>query len=244
MPQKTSRRSYARYNRYGKSYRRRTRYRPYGYRRPYTNYKRVESALVTDRSLYASPYPALFETTNSYMGNINLQATAGAFYRWVCRANSVYDPDQTFTGTTAIGYASLALIYTNYYVKYCTIKIKAVNQTPGIAATVLLLPSVASNVYSTIAECKSVPYFKEVALDGVGSGGNIRTMMSSVHPHKLLNLAPKDANLIGAVGGSPANQVFWLICLQATDLTNTVGVTIEYEIFYRTVWFGRKPISQ
>lgn len=221
-----------------------------GYKRAYkrnkrvlTNYKNVEMALRTSRSLYAAPYPPVFETTNSYMGVINLGAATGSMYRWVVRANSVYDPDQTFTGTTAIGYASLALVYTNYYVKYCTIKIKAINQTVGVPGIVMVLPSVASNVYSTLAEVKSTPYFKEITLDGLGSGGNIGTMLSTVWPHKLHNMGYKDANLIGATGGSPATQAFWLICLQAADATNTFNATIEYEIYYRTEWFGRRPMA-
>lgn len=207
-----------------------------------TSYRNVSGALHTDRSLYGAPFPAKFETTNTYMGTLNLTAAvAGAYATQVFRANSVYDPDQTNTGTTAVGYAALSALYTNYYVKWCTIKIKCINQvnTPII---VTLIPSYASNVFTNLIQAKSTPYYKEVVLDTNGSGGNIKTMESMAWSHKVLDLAYKEKDLIADIGTNPTKTWFWLIGYVSADATQSAGFTLDYEIFYRTVWTGRRPI--
>lgn len=203
----------------------------------------MSQSLKTDYSLYASPFPPIFETTHSYMGNLNLNSITGAVNVWNLRGNSVWDPDQTYTGTTAIGYTILKDIYTNYRVKYSTIKIQLVNQVAGVPIILYLLPSVGVGVYDTLQKAKSTPYFKSIICDGLGGGGNIRTISSTCWAHKILGTDLKDFNLISNTGANPPNQFYWVLGFNSVDGSSSAGATLSYEIYYRTVWTGRKPIT-
>lgn len=203
----------------------------------------VSRSNIICRGPYGTPMPQVFETSMTYNMTYSLTSSAAGVYQDATfRMNSVYDPDQTYTGQVATGYAIMTAVYTNYQVIWSKIKLQFINQ--GDKPTIVtLLPAVAANLGSNLTNVKSIPGYRSCTLEAAGSGGSIKTLTGFCWPHKLLRLSFEDDALRGNVGDNPTTQAFWVFGFVDAGHTAVASVTMNIEIEYRTRWTGRKLIE-
>lgn len=178
-----------------------------------------------------------------YYQNYNLTSSApGVYQDATFRMNSVYDPDQTYTGQVATGYALMTSAYTHYQVIWSKIKMMFTNQTE-YHTVVTLLPAIAANLGSNLTNVMSIPGARRTILGPKSGSESTKTLEAFCWPHKLLSLAFSDDSLRGDVGNNPGQQAFWVFGFVDAANANTSAISITFEIEYRTRWTGRKLIE-
>lgn len=158
------------------------------------------------------------------------------------RINGCFDPDQSGTGTTPLGYNNYATLFTMYRVVSMRIKVVAsgvLSSTPALGV-VTLLP----NPYNVIAPSDPALWGGEymasstpIALGNTG-GKNVITLDRTYLPWKLIRV-PKDVYMAdldyaSQVTTTPTKQCYVAVGINSvgTGVTATLStiVTISYEV--------------
>lgn len=175
-------------------------------------------------------------------------STGGAVTSNVFRANSVFDPDATGTGTQAylsqwwLKASTLATSgggYNKYRVLGSKFSLRCSIQ-PGAATasnvTVAVLPTTNPTAYGTTHQddVMAGPYVKYRVLGGNTNGTAIKHYMSTAKVYGDTKQSIKDEDNYQAVyNGNPTNQWYWHLYMWSTDQQVTSNpllcdVAIEY----------------
>jgi len=200
----------------------------FGYLKPRFNFGRGLPAIASDR----------YRTKHKYSFAVAISVTAGVSSPYVLRGNSVFDPDFTSTGYSAMGYGTLATLYNRYQVTGSSIRVRCVSTN---AAQVSVMPSISSGTISTAAEDYAEnPYGKDVMLQTASGVQIINSYMSTSKMYGELT----DADFAGAAGANPANPWYWHIKAgPVISAAATVDVYVLVDLVYYTEWSRRFSLS-
>lgn len=126
------------------------------------------------------------------------------------RANSVYDPDFTGVGTTAVGYTSMAALYNRYRVIRTTVHITATTGS-ALPSTVFLIATPVNTVGTSYSAIMSQKYVWTRQLSTLNSGGwqhRVRFPTHTIYGTTKAAVLSED-DFAGITGSNPNNVVFF-----------------------------------
>lgn len=166
----------------------------------------------------------------------------------VYRGNTIYDPDETFAGSTVAAYT----LYSSQYSQYCVLASKCsityynTNSFPVIVSLWPTLNPNDANTVTTINAMLSQPYIKWKQLaPGGGNSQSQKTITSYMSAAKLegrSDIANTDS-YISNMGANPAQQWHWIVQVYSAFNTSATSVFYSSHLTYYTKLFNRKPIN-
>jgi hypothetical protein len=194
----------------------------------------VASPPIARRTLLA--YPASLVQT---------EAAAGIGAAYFFRANSIFDPDFTGVGTSALGYAAWNQFYTAYRVTRCTIRLQA--QAAGMStnglATVAIVPSeAATSLPANKQTWRTMPGSVMKPTTNANTSGTVVSLTTTYDMAKLAKLSRSqfltDQDYASGFGSSPAKPLFFAVCVDSSGSASPVTVTYNIEITYEVTLFN------
>lgn len=196
----------------------------------------------------ADPFPTRLHTRCKYVGSVTLTASATAFVIGAenqFRLNSIYDPWQTGTGTTVVGHANLANLYSFYQVK--GVKVEVVFSNPnddGITAYCSLNQSTGLVGQSdAIALMDSLVYSSSIN----NTGSQKKRMNFYVKPWSLGGLTKQEwiankGEWSSGISGNPSSGISLRVaCSAQAGGSKTIHCVVKF-IYYTEFW-GRKQLD-
>ncbi len=167
-------------------------------------------------------------TYETVFGLTEASAGAGAFTSF--RLNSIYDPDYTGVGISALGYSTYALLYSRYRVIRCRIFLRAVASTgvAGGAQTVGFIPTANSTFTSNPLNWAAQPLAKSKVLMALNAGSRVMTTMDYQIPlHRVAGVTRQqyliDQDYGATFGANPVSNLFLHVFLHG-KLSSTAEV--------------------
>ncbi len=146
-----------------------------------------------------------------YLGTMTEPAAStGAIQQF--RLNSLYDPDFTNVGTTALGYTALTGVYGLFRVVRCRVVARFVLSTTG-TASVGMLPGLNSTVSSTYHFLEAEPNACSKMIQGnVGGGHSLAEFNKVYNMAKVSGITKRqydtDFDFAHSTGANPAKPVY------------------------------------
>lgn len=229
-------------SRFARRYRRRT------YRKRYRRMRRLRATSNPMRSsmnrsrivnMWAkNVFPQRVKCKMNYLNSYTITATTGATASYQFRGNSVFDPDQSGTGTQPSCYDDMAAIYNDYTVLSSAIRITAINVTDE-PALVCVYPYIGVPDTNDIEECSLMPGGTMKILSSQVGGGRayLKTFMRTDKMYSAL--AMSDLDFMANTSSNPGKQWYWIVKVNSQNRTDTASVQITVKITYYVVWSGR-----
>ncbi len=196
-----------------------------------------QGKLVRGFTPSANVFPLQMRGKVTYATVLAFAPAAGAISDQVFRLNSIYDPDYTGTGTTALGYTQYAALYQRYRVLGATVRVVWDNMnTNPITAFVCATPNTA--ISSSIAYIQAQRLSWVGGVGGVG-GNSTREHVVSVPIHKAWGCPDKQVrsenDFAAGINANPTNVVYLHVGAYQNGATTGVynlQVRIEYDVIF------------
>jgi len=179
------------------------------------------------------------------------ESAAGSGVTYFLRLNSVYDPDATGVGTSAIGYSTWSALYLNYKVNRVTVRISGTvtGLSAGAFANVTLAPVASQAVVPSNKQTwKMLPWAKMKTLTNNSVGGtNMFALTASYDLSKVTRVTKQqyanDMDFSGQVGSNPARQAFALVAFDSVGSSSVMTANYNTFITYEVEWFNPVPMQ-
>lgn len=164
------------------------------------------------------------------------------------RGNSIWDPDQSGTGTTATGYSYYSVAYNTYCVNGSRFSATFINRSAQ-ERIVMVLPVTASggmDQTTPYQRALSQPYIKWAVLGPNGSSRSVVTLTSYMSTSKIFGVKdPSQKHLLEAnMGADPSKQWYWQTFMYDEDGTSgPIDISIAASIKYYTKFNERNNID-
>jgi hypothetical protein len=194
----------------------------------------------------ASPFPEQYKATVSYTSYGSLTTgTAGICgSEYSFRLNSIYDPDETSTGRQPYGHDQLQLLYTQYFVDKCRVRITAYDPSAdGVVLCCMLIPG-----YDTTSLTGAVP--EQVAerpmaivLEVASTGEQRRTIAQDVDIAAIQGLTRQEISA-GSLyrslfGANPSTVPRLKIAAGSVRAEGSVTIIFRVDLTYHVTCTGR-----
>jgi len=190
-------------------------------------------------------FPKKMSFTHKYMETISLSSASGTFaaYNWSC--NSIFDPNVTGTGHKPIYSDQLFALYNHYVVI-------------GSKITITFLPT-AANVGLIAVGCfiNDNAGVTPTTYLGCGEQTLATTKYISYNNSEPMFITKKwsakkyfggsvlaNTELQGTSSASPAEQSYYSVYAQTTDMSSTTTVSVNVKIEYITIWKELRDLAQ
>jgi hypothetical protein len=189
--------------------------------------KGLPSALQLVPTAFSKIYPAyVFGSTLTEPG-IGL----GNYYSY--RMNSIYDPDFSGVGSSAVGYGNLSLMYGLFRVKRVRVMVRAFLTTTG-TATVGILPGLNSTYAASIATWQIQPNVQSKMIQGnTGGARAIAEFDVTYDMAKIAGITQKqfdtDMDFTHAVTANPVRSLYLTVfAVGSSGAAQTCVYTIRF----------------
>lgn len=171
--------------------------------------------------------------------------TAGTVGGQTYSGNSIALPIPTVTGTQPSAFDQFAAFYSRFRVFGSSIRVTLINQTANnVPITMIIYPSADPALSATQIGAVNQPRSKERSASIFQAPPRIKHYISTSTMLGLKNLQPKvDDDLAGvmtSVTGSPSQQWYWQVFIQASDITNNCSFVLQVQLNYYCKLFSRK----
>lgn len=235
----------------GRRLRRTRRVSKYGRRR----YQRGRPKLTIGRSL-GIIMPDRLNVKLNYNDLYNATITTGAANVHQYRGNSIFDPDFTGTGDTALGHAQWSAFYKDYVVTACRISFKIVPSNPNDVNLPLMYacwPEDSAGVPADIDDLTNYmnqPYARWNIF--VPSGGPNNKCVSMLMPTNKIFGVPRhaitsDDEYSASIDANPTKAWIWNIAINVSNVETTpssTAPTVVVRLRYYVSYFNRKELIQ
>lgn len=199
--------------------------------------------------------PDVYRTKLKYNELLN-RGPVSPIDTYVFNANSVFDPNQTGTGSQPTGFDQLMGLYYRCLVLGCKIKIKLANQAT-VAFYMSVVPTVGSSTSFPTGynDAVRLPYAKSICVGGI-AGSNVKYLSSYVNCGKFVG-NPKSYRaetnyyntsasgpLSGQSGQTTDYFVRWFINATSGDLSTNMTYFMDVELTYYCEFTQRVQLSQ
>jgi len=191
-------------------------------------------------------FPKQVTVTHKYTDIITLVSTGGAIAQYLWSCNGLYDPDVTSTGHQPLLFDQFSALYDHYTVlgSRITLKCMPASSASTVPMTVLLMLNDDTSLISTnpIVNAEQVgSTIKFLQMDA----GNSLTLTKNFSLNKTYGKDSKlQGKLIGTATANPAEQTYFQLLTQTTDVFTTQSIIIYFQIEYITLWNELKDIAQ
>jgi hypothetical protein len=179
------------------------------------------------------------------------ESAAGSGVTYFMRLNSVYDPDATGVGTSAIGYSTWAALYLSYKVHRVTVRIQGTvtGMSTGAIANVVLAPI----AYQAVAPAnkytwRMIPGSKMAVVSNNSVGGRNMFTLEATYDIAAVCRVTKgqfanETDWSGLVGSNPARQAFALIAMDSVNSSSVATIVYNTQMTYLVEWFNPVPMQ-
>jgi len=174
-----------------------------------------------------------------YMTPIYYSSVSGPT-TYIFRGNSIYDPDQTGTGTQPLGFSSLASIYSVYECPRSSIKAEFINNT-AVPVWLTICPVVSTGDAVTYFNSSGRPGAKSIYCTSNNSTQH-GVLYNSARTFDMTGLPDGENDCRGNVTGNPASQWYWQVIMTPCDGASVVSGVLNIKLVYHTIWQQRKII--
>jgi hypothetical protein len=195
------------------------------------------AAKVVGLTTTPSIFPPMFRGKMFYNTIIGLTPGAGAAVANVFRLNSVYDPDFTGVGTSAVGYTQLAALYGRYRVLSAKISVEFINTTAAVPLTCFLVVNPVTTVGVGIAQILAQRFVWTRGVSAItGSATVFHTAAADVHTiYGVPRTQVRNEDDFAAVAGAnPNNGVYAHVGVYANGAASTANAHVRIE--FDVVW--------
>jgi len=174
-----------------------------------------------------------------YMTPIYYSSVSGPT-TYVFRGNSIYDPDQTGTGSQPLGFSTLTTIYSVYECPRSSIKAEFINNT-AVPVWLTICPVVTAGDGVTYFNSSGRPGAKSVYCTSNNSTQH-GVLYNIAKTFDILGLPDGDSNCRGNATSNPASQWYWQVIMTPCDGASSVSGVLNIKLIYYTLWEQRKII--
>lgn len=178
------------------------------------------------------------------------EAAAGTGGVWFLRLNSVYDPDATGVGASAIGYSTWSGLFINYKVKRVTARVSGnYSGNNGGMGRLTLVPVPFQSVLP--ANAGTWPLLRQARSVVVGDQANGgKTVANFNVTYDLADIAgitkqqyAVDMDWSGQTGSNPARQLYLGLCLQSIGSAVVGRAFFTVMLSFDVEWFNPTPMQ-
>lgn len=197
--------------------------------------------------------PSSKSITMSYATATTLaESAAGVGVTWLYRLNSVFDPDFSGVGTSAIGYSTWSALFGSYKVRRATVRLQGTvnGMAAGGLATVVLAPLAGGSVVPSNKQTWKMMRGATMHIATNQSLGGNNTSFEITRTFDLPWAAAvtkaqydNDMDFSGAVGSNPARAVYVVLGLDSAGSASVVTMTYNLQITYLVEWFNPIPMQ-
>lgn len=217
------------------------------YKRLYKKQKRSSRPYV--RSLLQVGVPEEMTIKLVYHDSYTHTHTSGAIQLWEFRANSVYDPDYTYTGHQPTGFDEMAALYQRYLVTGCKIEVEASplsSSGSSVPIVVAILPRLEQNSITDINTVVENPK----AISTVVTG-NVADANQHYHLSKYINVAKlfgvksvqDDLDYSSVVTSNPTAVAFYSLYSNSANGSSTSIVALTVTLTYWVKFYKRQTTT-
>lgn len=179
------------------------------------------------------------------------ESAAGSGVTYFMRLNSVYDPDATGVGTSAIGYSTWSALYLSYKVNRVTVRVQGTvtGLSAGAFANAILAPIPFQAVVPANKQTwKMIPGARMKVLTNNSVGGSNMFNMTATYDIARVARVTKqqyknDMDWSGQVGSNPARQVYCLIAFDSVGSSSVMTANYNTQVTYEVEWFNPVPMQ-
>ncbi len=170
------------------------------------------------------------------------EAAAGGGAAYFYRLNSVYDPDFSGVGTTAMGYSTFSAVFATYRVKKVTVRFRATATVGnGGFANVVLAPTPISTTPGNPLVWRSMPGAVTKGITpNVNGGHNYIELVHTFDMPRVFRLTRQqfknDMDFSGSTGSNPARPVYLLVGLMTTGSATTGTLSYSMDMTFQVEW--------
>lgn len=180
-----------------------------------------------------------------------VEAAAGIGITYFYRLNSVYDPDASGVGTSALGYSTWSGLFLNYKVRRVTARVQATvrGMTAGSIATVTVAPIanqavVPSNKLTWASVRGAQVRYVANATEG---GRNLAQFVMTIDNAWVAQVTKQqydvDMDFSGAVGSNPSRMNYLCVAAASAGSTTAATVVFNIQLTYEVEWFNPIPMQ-
>lgn len=211
--------------------------------------KRNEKKNVVPKTIVSlgQGFPKKMMATLKYKDYTNLSSSTGVMGQYLFSCNNLNDPNWSGGGGQALYYDQLMSVYNHYTVIGSKIKISVLNA--GSVGSVPLVCGVFINddTQTNVTTYQGLGEQVNAKMKVLGSSTTdpavVITNSWSAKKHFGGSVLANNV-LRGALGASPAEQMYYNIFVQSIDSTSTVGVYILVEVEYVAIFTELKEIAR
>lgn len=180
-----------------------------------------------------------------------VEPAAQAGVSWFYRLNSVYDPDASGVGSSAIPYATYAGLFLNYRVLRVTIRVQGTITLAGGNGwgNVVVAPVAKQAVVPTNPNTWAVmPHAIVRAVAPNANGGpTIFSITKTFNNWDVARISRReyitDMDWSGSVGANPALQNYVMVSVGGVGSGVTASMFYKVQISYEVEWFNPVPLQ-
>ncbi len=182
-------------------------------------------------------FPQVTKTTLKYHEGVLLDPTAGQFKTYLYKCNGLYDPNYTGTGHQPMGYDQLASVYSHYCVTASRIKLTQLTSpaNPTVVGVLVSDQNGSSGPWPAVTEQAKnrvsfvAPTQSSTQKIIVRQKWDLHTMTGIIDG--------SDSTYSAAVGADPTDVQYFIIFLQALDMSTDIAaqwylVELEYDVTF------------
>lgn len=186
--------------------------------------------------------PEKFETCHDY-SYLYKDTTAGGWYDWVLRGNSIYDPDVSLGGETVIGETEVANLYNYYKVTASSIEVTGVNNDSDDPLHIVIIPTTysASFAIGSMTACLSYPYSRHVMITNQAGQGSVSNYMRTAVIEGVKDL--DSVNYQAMYNANPTTMWYWHVVIFNRQ-GNANAAELRLHMKYWVEWTGHPVFAQ
>ena len=166
-------------------------------------------------------------------------------YTYVFNGNNAFDPDQTSTGHSPLGWTQLAAFYKRYVVTASKLEVTVgIATSTGTVAPVFCaihdsLSTTTASLMSSVLERARVKY------KVINTGSSSAVLTKKLGTKRVLGLRQlTDSEESDTSTGAPINKWYWHLYLQNIGASDSTTLTFTVRLKYDVEFFERIPIAQ
>lgn len=173
-----------------------------------------------------------------YQDQVFMTAVSTPF-NYVWRGNSCFDPNQTGTGNSCLGFANMTAIYTQYENPYSSIRVEFINNA-AVPVWVAVVPVNTATTVNLNTEI-GMPGAKRVYCTSNKDTQQV-VVRNYATTKQILNLIPGSGETKANVTANANSQWYWSVNVYSCDTVSPISGVLNIYIKYKTIWSGRKVV--
>lgn len=217
--------------------------RPYRRRKfstPWRRRRRISNAFAKSKTIV--PNRRLIEM--KYQESISITAPGAGFSTFLLRANSVYDPNQSGVGESAMGFDQMMALYEHYTVLSCKINVEFFNITTGVPCVIGVEVVPSTTVSAALDDFMEGPRSKWTVTQFLPIQKDKITHKVSLKKFLGKKSILDEDDCQGGITSNPVEQVYFALWTASLDGATSIPTATTCNVFmnFRVMFTEPKPV--